>query len=233
MAYVKVGWLETVSITHTRLNAMETQYDEFKIDFDAHDHDDRYYTEAEADARFFSATTDGDGSGLDADTVDGYDTEAIEAAAIPRGSIGMWSGTYEAIPSGFVACNGLNSTPDLRNKMVVGAGSSYSKGETGGYATRTPTGTLAVATHALTTDEIPSHRHDLLDYYNTGSLNRYWDDYGDGRPLYNSFTSRSTSTETAGSGTAHGHSGSTVAFDAYNNMPPYHALWFVMRELAS
>lgn len=229
MAYVKVGWLETVSITHTRLNAMETQYDEFKIDFDAHVHDDRYYTEAEADARFFSAATDGDGSGLDADTVDGYDTEAIEAAAIPRGAIGMWSGTYEAIPSGFVACNGLNSTPDLRNKMVVGAGSSYSKGETGGYATRTPTGTLAVATHTLSIAELPEHDHSYSDKYNNSDTFAMVEFSGgpDVQPSHN------RTTTAKGGGDPHGHSGSTVAFDPYNNMPPYHALWFVMRELAS
>lgn len=236
MAYVPVGWTEEIAITHTLMNQMESQYDEFTTDFNAHDHDDRYYTKAAADARFFNSGNDGAGSGLDADTVDGFSAEAILSATVPRGAIGYWSGSYESIPAGWVACNGFSSTPDLRNRMIVGAGGAYNRGDMGGYATRTPTGTIAVAAHAITVDEMPSHRHDITDYYNTGSLNRFWDDsiganfHG---PLYNSFTARSTSTETVGSGTAHGHSGSTILFDEYNNMPPYYALWAIMRELES
>ena len=34
----------------------------------------------------------------------------------------MWSGAENAIPTGWVLCNGTNSTPDLRNRFVVGAG---------------------------------------------------------------------------------------------------------------
>ena len=54
--------------------------------------------------------------------------------AFPSGGIIMWSGAENAIPSGWVLCNGSNSTPDLRNRFVVGAGtgSSYSVGDTGG-----------------------------------------------------------------------------------------------------
>lgn len=33
----------------------------------------------------------------------------------------MWYGTIATIPSGWVFCNGANSTPDLRDKFVVGA----------------------------------------------------------------------------------------------------------------
>tara|TARA_B100001250_G_scaffold49675_1_gene38870 strand:+ start:286 stop:702 length:417 start_codon:yes stop_codon:yes gene_type:complete len=35
-------------------------------------------------------------------------------------------------PSGWYLCNGSNGTPDLRNRFVIGAGSSYSQGATGG-----------------------------------------------------------------------------------------------------
>jgi microcystin-dependent protein len=43
----------------------------------------------------------------------------------------MWSGTIASIPSGWVLCNGSNSTPDLRNKFIIGAhsdstGTAYS-----------------------------------------------------------------------------------------------------------
>ena len=56
---------------------------------------------------------------------------------IPSGVIMMWSGAVNAIPSGFVLCNGLNGTPNLIDKFVVGAASVYSVGDTGGATTDT------------------------------------------------------------------------------------------------
>ncbi len=40
----------------------------------------------------------------------------------PQGVVAMWSGTISNIPSGWSLCDGQNSTPDLRDKFVVGAG---------------------------------------------------------------------------------------------------------------
>ena len=48
-------------------------------------------------------------------------TAFVIANAIPSGLISMWSGTIASIPSGWVLCNGSNSTPDLRNKFIIGA----------------------------------------------------------------------------------------------------------------
>ena len=50
---------------------------------------------------------------------DGSNLEGV--SGIPSGFIGMWSGTTDTIPSGWVLCDGNNSTPDLRNKFIVGA----------------------------------------------------------------------------------------------------------------
>jgi hypothetical protein len=47
----------------------------------------------------------------------------------------MWSGTIASIPSGWVLCNGSNSTPDLRNRFIIGAHS-----DTAGVAYSTVTG---------------------------------------------------------------------------------------------
>ena len=68
--------------------------------------------------------------------------------SIPSGLIAMWSGASNAIPSGWFLCDGNNNTPDLRNKFIVGAGSSYEVGATGGSDSIT-----------LTADQIPSHGH--------------------------------------------------------------------------
>lgn len=228
MAYVKIDWTEETAITAARLNLMETQYDEFEVSYDAHDHDDRYYTKVAADARFFHAGNDGVGSGLDAWLLDGYSPADIEAAAIPRGSIGIWSGSVESVPSGFFVCNGQNGTPDLRDRMVVGAGDAYARGATGGYATRTPTGTLTVAGHTLTVDQIPAHTHPMTDVWENAEALRESgvQTCGSGNTYTNAYT------EYAGGGEAHGHPGSTITFAAYNNLPPYRALIWIMRAIS-
>ena len=48
------------------------------------------------------------------------------------GMIIAWYGNTGNIPSGFVLCDGNNNTPDLRDRFIVGAGSAYSPGDTGG-----------------------------------------------------------------------------------------------------
>jgi microcystin-dependent protein len=68
--------------------------------------------------------------------------------AAPSGVITIWSGSIASIPSGWYLCDGNNSTPNLRDRFVVGAGSSYAVGDTGGEAT-----------HILTIAEMPAHDH--------------------------------------------------------------------------
>jgi len=51
------------------------------------------------------------------------------------GFIGMFSGSIGSIPSDWALCDGTNGTPDLRDRFVVGAGSTYSVGATGGATT--------------------------------------------------------------------------------------------------
>ena len=53
---------------------------------------------------------------------------------IPTGVIVMWSGSIASIPTGWLICDGTNGTPDLRNRFIVGAGSTYSVAGTGGSA---------------------------------------------------------------------------------------------------
>lgn len=69
---------------------------------------------------------------------------------VPTGGIIMWSGAIAAIPSGWVICDGTNGTPNLRDRFIVGAGTSYSVGATGG-----------AATVALTESQMPAHAHSV------------------------------------------------------------------------
>jgi len=71
-------------------------------------------------------------------------------ATVPSGGIIMWSGLISAIPTGWALCDGNNTTPDLRDRFIVGAGSTYSRNDTGGADSVT-----------LTENEIPSHSHGM------------------------------------------------------------------------
>jgi hypothetical protein len=59
-------------------------------------------------------------------------TAYVAHNGVPSGCIVIWSGSSASIPSGWYLCNGSNSTPDLRDRFVVGAGSTYAVGNTGG-----------------------------------------------------------------------------------------------------
>ena len=105
---------------------------------------------------------------IDADTLQGHPasdfllkSEYTPVDAIPTGVICMWSGESTAIPSGWHLCDGEEGTPDLRDRFIVGAGSTYKVKDTGGEAT-----------HKLTTNEMPSHNHGFTgtSHSHTGSL---------------------------------------------------------------
>jgi hypothetical protein len=58
---------------------------------------------------------------------------ASAVTAVPSGGIIMWSGSISSVPSGYYLCDGSNGTPNLKDSFVVGAGNTYSVGNTGGF----------------------------------------------------------------------------------------------------
>ena len=60
--------------------------------------------------------------------------------AIPAGVIVMWSGAVSVIPTGWVICDGANSTPDLTDRFVIHADAdsagTRNVGDTGGSHTK-------------------------------------------------------------------------------------------------
>lgn len=62
-------------------------------------------------------------------------------SSIPKGTILPWYGKSSDIPEGFALCDGTKGTPDLRNRFLVGAGSNYALGDTGGEDLVTLSGT--------------------------------------------------------------------------------------------
>lgn len=88
----------------------------------------------------------------------GIETGATAGGGIPSGVIIMWHGLIVNIPSGYVLCNGANSTPDLREKFLRGSPNATEAGGTGG-----------ADTHTLAINEIPSHSHWIRSGYDPGS----------------------------------------------------------------
>lgn len=236
MAYTKTTWhengmLEAAKIT--ALNNAEGQYDEMVAllpgGASEHDHDTRYYTKAQADAKYWTAANDGTGSGLVCEYLDGYSAQDIIDASVPSGCIGIWSGSEGSIPAGWVLCNGLNSTPDLRGRIPIGAGDTYAKGATGGNDSVTPTcSNFNSPGHALTTSEMPGHTHSYTDYYPRTD--------GTGGGGFSKMTTTDDSENTTstsgvtGSPTAHTHDGCSITVNSMNCRPASRAYCYIMRS---
>jgi hypothetical protein len=142
------------------------------------------------------------------------------AAYVPSGGIIMWSGSIASIPSGWYLCDGLNSTPDLRDRFVVGAGTTYAVADTGG----SPNAIVVSHTHTATTDTVAAHTHAVPTNSVTGPGNN-----GGGRFIAGDGGGGNVNTTSAG---AHSHSVtvSTTGSSATNaNLPPYYALAYIMK----
>lgn len=104
--------------------------------------------------------TGGSASGLTSVSVSGTATATSFSGlgTISSGMIVIWSGSEASIPSGFLLCNGSSGTPDLRSRFVVGAGSTYAVGDTGGANTIS---SLPAHTHGFsgTSSSDGSHNH--------------------------------------------------------------------------
>ena len=146
---------------------------------------------------------------------------AAASAFIPSGVIVMWSGSVATIPAGWVICDGTNSTPNLRDRFVVGAGSSYAVAATGG----SKDAVVVSHSHSASSSAIGDHAH------SAGYTNGSFGDAGSGVPLANFGPSGSTMFATTGSG-AHNHSISIASAGVSGtnaNLPPYYALAYIMK----
>jgi len=161
--------------------------------------------------------------------------DEVNPYTIPSGGIILWSGSVANIPSGWALCDGTNSTPDLRNKFVVGG---WVDGVDDAMTTVTGGGTKSGGSKDAI---VPSHSHTYDDKYidqmqqatsqsfsslrtipysSSGSWSGYMttgrDDGGNrGIRLNGKIDSASVST-----------TGSSVT---NANLPPYYALAYIMK----
>ena len=136
-------------------------------------------------------------------------------SGFPSGGIIIWSGSSASIPSGWLLCDGSSSTPDLRNRFVVGATSTYAVGATGGSADAI----VVSHTHTATVTD-PGHTHSVPSGGSVASSIRY-------ETSGAAFSAaQTTGTATTGITVANSTTGSS---GTNANLPPYYALCYIMK----
>ena len=161
------------------------------------------------------------------------DARLTNTSLFATGMIMLWYGSVASIPSGWVLCDGNNSTPDLRNRFVIGAGTggNYSPDDTGGSADAT------LVSHSHT---INNHTHSF-----SGS-NTHNHSYNEPNFTTHAFTGGAGSQRSQGtSGASTGNASITISGTTGNpsdrgtnsqgssatnkNLPPYYALCYIMK----
>jgi len=151
---------------------------------------------------------------------------APAATPIPVGGILLWSGSIGSIPAGYVLCNGSNGTPDLRDRFVVGAGTTYAVNASGGSAD------AIVVTHTHTTSVTdPGHFHTtgITDNEVLGSSVATGPSASARAPSLAAATTQNTfitGSKTTGISVTNANAG-TSGTNA--NLPPYYALCYIMK----
>lgn len=230
MGYTKFHdhWEATHYLSAGAFNHLESQWDEAKDDADEHTHDDEHYTKTESDLKFFSTVFYDD---FDADTLDGSHVSDIITAGLPQYAIIMWSGNEDTIPSGWYICNGQTvsgkTLPDLRERFIVGAGSTYSVGDTGGNTSTSVTASFTVLSHTITADEMPLHTHPWLDHTNAYGI--CYNPISGVTCAVGSATGASRTTGNTGEGMGHTHTGNSITFDDIAYEPYYYSLYYIMK----
>ena len=153
---------------------------------------------------------------------------------VPAGGIILWSGAISAIPTGWVLCDGNNSTPNLTSRFVIGSPSdsgSYSVGSTGGSSSVSLTeANLPAHTHAATVTD-GGHAHTasgrLVDSFDGGADDYVMADLSTSGSTNDTQQTSTTNTSTTGISVSNAATGSGTAHD---NIPPYFALAYIMKS---
>ncbi len=169
-------------------------------------------------------------------TESSFDPQSVFTA----GMIMMFYGDVNDIPDGWALCDGNNGRPDLRNRFIVGVGSDYVIGDTGGddLLTGLVTSELGAigggttGSHALTIAEIPAHTHDVgyrgSNASSSGADQDFVTEQG------SAALDGQIATSTVGGGAGHSHSVDPIPAHSHDipeidNRPPYYALYFIIK----
>ena len=144
---------------------------------------------------------------------------------VPLGGIIMWSGATTAIPAGWKLCDGQNGTPNLKDRFVIGAGSTYAVNATGG-----------ASTIALSANNLPNFSINYSDIFFANATNAVINNQtvisqpGVTTVEVPSKVGSNGGTDADNVGFAMSRTASYAgASTAFSIVPPYYALAFIMR----
>ena len=143
--------------------------------------------------------------------------------AVPSGGIIIWSGSQASIPTGWLLCNGSSSTPDLRDRFIVGAGLTYAVNASGGAANAI----LVSHTHTFTGTALGTHQHKPVNGAAMG-LSPGGGGGAGGGDLNSS--SGNVDTSAVSAGTPAGTNSTEGSSGVNANLPPYYALCYIMKS---
>jgi hypothetical protein len=145
------------------------------------------------------------------------DKLAADVDILPEGTVLMWHGSLDNLPSGWQLCDGSSNTPNLTDRFVVGAGGAYAMDDQGG-----------TASVILTFDQMPSHTHPASASTNGGIEFSRSDRHGGGI-YYGNGTIYYDNNSTMGSHTHTITVQNTGGGQAHENRPPFWALAFICK----
>ena len=147
---------------------------------------------------------------------------------IPLGGIIMWSGTDGDVPTEWRLCNTTNggnvingiTVPNLEDRFVIGRGSTYAAGSTGG----SKDAVLPSHLHGFTGSAAHSHTHTVAT--NPSGSGAEQNQSGSPEDRTNFSDTGTTSTETI---TITGNTGTEGVSATDANLPPYYAIAYIIR----
>ena len=142
----------------------------------------------------------------------------------PKGVILAWYATGGAFPAGWAVCDGMNGTPDLRGRFLMGVSAMADVGKPGGA--NSITGWRA-GSHRLTVDQLPSHSHSQPVRLHQGPegvvvANEYSPNFPNG--LSNNWSWAGSQTGPAGNDAPHDHT-----LPDLDNRPSFDTVIYIMK----
>lgn len=140
---------------------------------------------------------------------------------MPYGSIIMWYGAKSTVPYGWAVCDGTNSTPDLTNVFLVGAGADLSS---------LPSTTImgsAANTGGRADTVLPLHTHDTVDPGHSHSVEYYTATGGTSPTATGTTVGTAATTQPQFTDVTIVSTGTSDV--SKTNIPPFKAIYYIMK----